>query len=142
MIKNQFAILPLVNASQCFMINNSTSGIAYRGVLYDIVLRNAEWYLISTIFILLIPIRKDFSIISEARSFMIVLIISSISRNLIEIFVNNGTAAIVPNIDSWLFYLQTIVFLLSVIISFIYPILPYYPLSSLHVSSWSTEFNL
>ena len=119
----QFSVLPLVNASQWIMINDSTSGTAFNGVLYDIILRNAEWYLISTVFIFLLPIRKDFSIIYEARSFMIILVISSISRNLIEIFVNNGTAEIVANIDSWLFYLQTIVFLLSVIVSFIYPVL-------------------
>ena len=122
LIKKEYTVLPLVNSSQWFSINPN-SEVNHDGIMYDIILRNIEWYITATVFIMLIPIRKDFSIISEAKSFMVVLFLSSIIRNLIEIFVNNGNQTVVVSIDSWLFYLQTIVFFFSVVISFIYPVL-------------------
>ena len=122
LIKGEYTVLPLVNSSQWFSIDPN-SQVTHQGVMYDIILRNVECYITSTVFIMLIPIRKDFSIISEAKAFLAVLFFSSIIRNLIEIYMNNGNQTVVVSIDSSLFYLQTVVFFFSVIVSFIYPVL-------------------
>lgn len=54
---------------------------------------------------------------------MSVLIASSISRNTIEIFLNDGSRSNADEIDTALFYVQTATFMLSIGVSFIYPVL-------------------
>lgn len=54
---------------------------------------------------------------------MIVLVISSLCRNLIEIFMNDGEQSTADEIDLAFFYLQTCTFMLSVVISFIHPVI-------------------
>lgn len=72
---------------------------------------------------MLMPIRKDFSIINEIKAFLAILFVSSVSRNLVEIFLNDGEEENIDKIDKAFFYLQTIVFMLSVVVSFIYPVM-------------------
>lgn len=50
--------LPIVNHSHCIYIMEDKK--IYEDTLIDIILRSFEWYIIATIFVLLVPIRKDF----------------------------------------------------------------------------------
>jgi hypothetical protein len=54
---------------------------------------------------------------------MAVQVISRISRNMIEIFMNDGSGTLADDVDVALFYVQTGTFMLSIGISFIYPVL-------------------
>jgi len=63
------------------------------------------------------------SIISEAKALMVVLLVSNVMRNLVQIFVDDGTIASNDRIDIVAFYIQTLVFLASIVISFIYPVI-------------------
>ena len=63
------------------------------------------------------------SIISEAKAMMVVLLVSNVMRNLVQIFVDDGTIASNDRIDIVAFYIQTLVFLASIVISFIYPVI-------------------
>ena len=84
-------MLPLVNYSHCVAYETEINDKNYKlGILFDIILRNIDCYVVSTLFILLLPIRKDFSIINETKAFMSILFVFSLSRNLVEIFVNDG----------------------------------------------------
>lgn len=126
----EFTRFPVITYSHClrFHIENHSptdDGIYFNiflGTLYDIIIRNIDCYVAVTTFILLLPVRKDFSIIHEINAFMLVLFISSIARNAIEIFSPQDLNTAIGKVDGALFYLQTIVFLCSIFISVIYPV--------------------
>ena len=69
------------------------------------------------------PIRKDFSIIKEIKYFMIVIFFTSISRNVVQIFVSSQKDENIVYTDKILFYIQTGFFILTVSISLVHPYL-------------------
>mmetsp|Transcript_10660 Transcript_10660/g.12134 ORF Transcript_10660/g.12134 Transcript_10660/m.12134 type:complete len:219 (-) Transcript_10660:510-1166(-) len=108
---SNFRQLPLINYSHCLRFEDEN--LVFSSVLIDIILRCFDCFIIANVLILLMPICKDFNIIKEVRLIFIVLALSGILRNLLQIFMNDGGGNEVHYIDQSLFYLQTFTFIIS-----------------------------